>query len=736
MLKSIIAAIGLSVTLTSMAAAEDMFRGVQTLAYSDGPANEIRFANLSPDAMTMVAGESIELNFGAGYIAELDRIDEQALGARTWIGRLEGGDISDRVIISELNGITFGRIATPQGVWEIVPHRDGGHRIFRHPDTAMLEPWGDDAIVPSASAIVSQFGESQADFSAGTIAEAVAVGANGTIDIAVVYSQSMVDLWGIALGGRIQYLVALLDQALIDSDTGLRARLVHLSAVNASETASNEDTLYDLQDGAGNGVASDNLPSGAGQDFSALSSIRDAVGADLVALVRRHYRGSGTVDRSGSGCGIAFINGGTQDSIGAADAPNGVSVISDFIDGNDTNLGNGYDFCSSYTFAHEIGHNLGFAHNLEDTTAGAGVRDFAHGHRVDCEFRTIMANRSDGSVNCPGAGPNEDEVPYFSNPDITLCPNGAACGIAAPSPVGSQPAADNQDPADNARAAREESLNVSAFRAEAPRIRSAILPITRSVQNGETASAFATLINPASSGSTATGCGLRLAGSDASTFSYQTTDSGNALTGSANTPVDIAAGASQTFAIGVTSADTFDNNTNAIGSVVPSGNDERDLFIEAFCENRRSDEFVVGLNSLTFVSSATNVADVIALAATVNNDGWIDVPTTGNMVGVASVAVTNIGQGAFITASADTGGRALEIQEIELCGTDATGACVTSRSPSVNAILNTNATATFAVFVRGNGNAMPADPSTNRIFIRFNEGSLPRGATSVAVRTQ
>jgi hypothetical protein len=725
MLKSFIAAFGLSMTLVSVAAADDMFRGVQTLAYSDGPANEIRFSNLAPDVMTMRAGDTIDLNFGAGYVAELDRVDEQALGARTWIGRLEGGTLSDRVIISELNGIAFGRISTPEGVWEIVPAAGGGHRIFRHPDTAILEPWGEDAVIPTAGSVVEQFAHGQPDFSTGTTAEAVAVGSNGTIDIAVVYSQSMVDLWGIALGGRIQYLVALLDQALIDSDTGLRARLVHLSAVNASETASNEATLYDLQDGAGDGVASDNTPNGAGQDFSALATIRDAVGADLVTLIRRHYRGSGSVDRSGSGCGIAFVNGGQSDTIGAADAPNGVSVVSDFIDGNDTNLGNGYAFCSPYTFAHEIGHNLGFAHNREDTTDGSGVRAFAHGHRVDCEFRTIMAYGSDGSVNCPGAGANEEEAPYFSNPDITLCPDGAACGSS-----------DASDPADNARAAREEGLNVTGFRAEAPRVRSAILPITRSVQNGETATAFATVINPASSGTTATGCGLRLAGSDASTFSYQTTDSSNALTGTANTPVDIAAGASQTFAFGVTSADAFQDNSNAVGNAVPSGNDERDLFIEAFCENRRSDEFVVGLNSLQFTSSATDVADIIALAATVNNDGWIDVPTTGNRVGIASVAITNIGQGALITATADTGGRALNIEEIEICGTDASGACVTNRSNTVNAALNTNATATFAVFVRGNGTAIPADPSTSRIFIRFNEGSLPRGATSVAVRTQ
>jgi hypothetical protein len=723
----LISALALSALSGPAAMADDMFHGVETLAFSGGSGDEIRFTSLAPDVMEMNVGERIDLNFGPGYVAELDRIDQQAMGARTWIGRIEGGGIQDRVIISELNGFTFGRIATADGVWNIIPGENGGHRIFQYPENAVRENWGDDAIIPSLDSVIAETQEISSGSTEESTAEALAVGSNGTVDLMVLYTQSMVDTWGLAVGGRIQYLVALLDQALIDSDTGMRARLVYLDQLNASETAGNTPTLYDLQDGAGDGVASDDSPDGAGQDFSSLLAIRNAVGADLVSIVRRHYSGSGTVNRSGSSCGVAFVNGGSAKTIGPANAVNGVAVVSDFINGNDTNLLDGFGFCSDFTFAHEIGHNLGFAHNVEDSTVGSGVRSFAHGHRVDCSFTTIMAYGSDGDVTCPGTGSNEAESPYFSNPDLDLCEGGAACGIPDPAPG-------NEDPADNARAAREEGKNVVGFRSEAPRIVSSVLPITRSVQNGATATAFATIINPASTGSTATACGLRLAGSDASSFSYQTTTAANALTGTANTPVDIAAGAAQNFVFSVTSASDFSDNVNQTGR--PSGNVETDLFIEANCSNRRSAEFTLGLNSLTFLSLSTAPADVIALAATINNDGRINVPTTTPFVGVASVAVSNVGAGAVITASADTGGRSMAISEIEICATNSSGTCITTRGPSATLALNANATATFAVFVRGTGAAIADDPARNRIFIRFNEGSAPRGATSVAVRTQ
>ncbi|MCF8879534.1 M12 family metallo-peptidase [Hyphobacterium sp. SN044] len=706
-----------ALALSAGAHADDMFRSVQPVAAADdGLPGSIEFGQLNSAVMDMHAGERIDLNFGAGYEAELDRVTVGDLGARTWVGRIAGEDIRNRVIITETNGFVFGQINTPDGTWHIVPNRTGGHRIFQHHPDATVPEWGDDGI-PTGYIPEDVIEDSPFVAEDPATGEAVAVGSNGTVDIAVYYTQSMVDLWGLAVGARVQFLVALLDQAHIDSDTGMRARLVDLAPtpVVVSETLRNSNCttncgtagpgdgiLDDLQDGAGDGVAGNNV------DLSSLLAIRDAKGADLVSILR-HYDAA----RHGS-CGVAYVLGGSTDSISTGDAPFGVSINSDWIDRNWSGTG-GYSFCTDQTFAHEVGHNTGFAHNIPDSSAGSGVRPYAHGHRVSSGemFRTIMSYATGGGIS-------EPRVNFFSNPDINLCPSGAACGVANAS--------------DNARAAREEGRDITEFREIAPRVVSAVLPVTRSVVNGTAATAFATVINPAANASTATGCGLRLAGASASQFSYQTTTSANALTGTANTPVDIPSGGSQNFVFSVTSAATWADNGR---SPRASDFDETDLFIEAFCANRRSAEYTLGLNSLTFSSSATAPADVIALAATAGNTGRVEVPTTGNQVGVFSVAVTNVGEAAVINVSADTGGRALNIQNIEVCQTNpTTGACTTTRAPTTSLTINNNATATFGIFVRGNGSAIDNDPARNRVFVRFTDVGGERGATSVAVRTQ
>ncbi|HAQ33953.1 MAG: hypothetical protein CMF74_15270 [Maricaulis sp.] len=679
--------------------ADDMFAGVRSIE-ADGGQSVIEFNQLQPDVMDMQPGERVDLNFAGDLEAELDRITVGNLGARTWVGRIAGQDIRSRVILTETNGFVFGQINTPDGTWNIVPAVGGGHQIFQHHPDATVPEWGDDGIetgwIPGD--VIEHSPLTAEDPSTG---QAVAVGSNGTIDIAAYYTQSMVDLWGLAVGGRVQFLVALLDQAHIDSDTGMRARLVNLEFLAADEAPSNSNTLGDLQDGVG-----DNTVGANGQDFRALRTTRDSKGADLVTIIRHYNRNT-----HGS-CGVAYVLGGGTGTITSGSAGFGVSVNSDWIDVNWSGTG-GYSFCTDQTFAHEIGHNTGFAHNRANA-GSAGVRPFAYGHRVDGQFRTIMSYSS---------GTGESRVNYFSNPDITLCPGGAACGIADPS----------ASSADNARAAREEGRNITEFRPVAPRVVSAVLPVTRSVLNGNAATAFATVINPAANASTATGCGLRLAGASASQFSYQTTNSSNALTGTANTPVDIAAGAAQNFVFSVTSATNWANNNR---SAIASDNDETDLFIEAFCSNRRSAEYTLGLNSLTFTSSATQPADVIALAATPGNTGRVEVPTTGNMVGVFSVAVSNIGADAVIQASADTGGRAMAVQNIEICQTNpTTGACITTRAASTQVTLLNGGTATFGVFVRGTGAAIDNDPARNRVFVRFTDIGGERGATSVAVRT-
>jgi len=106
------------------------------------------------------------------------------------------------------------------------------------------------------------------------------------------------------------------------------------------------------------------------------------------------------------------------------------------------------------------------------------------------------------------------------------------------------------------------------------------------------------------------------------------------------------------------------------------------------------------------------------------------------MAGVFAVATVNVGAGAKITTSADTGSAGLPLS-VSICQTiPATGICQGTAGPSVTTQIDANAAPTFGVFVSATG-VVPFDPGNNRIFVRFKDGDgVTRGATSVAVRTQ
>jgi hypothetical protein len=153
------------------------------------------------------------------------------------------------------------------------------------------------------------------------------------------------------------------------------------------------------------------------------------------------------------------------------------------------------------------------------------------------------------------------------------------------------------------------------------------------------------------------------------------------------------------------------------------------------CTNSNPAPIRPGVNTLLFSASATQVPDIVALAATPTNDGIVNILGT-NGTGVFAVAVVNVGAGDTITVLADTGGAVLPVN-ILICQTHPqTSACLSPPDTSVPTTILSNDTPTFGVFVAGAGDVSFV-PETNRIFVRFKDsGGATRGLTSVAVRTQ
>jgi len=246
----------------------------------------------------------------------------------------------------------------------------------------------------------------------------------------------------------------------------------------------------------------------------------------------------------------------------------------------------------------------------------------------------------------------------------------------------------------------------------------AVLPSSRSAQVGHVpATAFVTIINPASS--PATGVGIKLGSVIPANLSFQTTDPAtNLVTGTPGVPADIPAGGFQTYVIAITPTGSVP------ATEVP--------FLFAGENTLGPTATLVGINTLLLSASFTAIPDVVALAATITGDGITNIV---NGSGAFAVATVNVGAGASITVSADTGSANLPVG-LFVCQTDpANGQCISALIQSLTVPINANETPTFTVFAAASG-AIPFDPAANRAFVRFKDaGNVTRGSTSVALRT-
>jgi hypothetical protein len=160
-----------------------------------------------------------------------------------------------------------------------------------------------------------------------------------------------------------------------------------------------------------------------------------------------------------------------------------------------------------------------------------------------------------------------------------------------------------------------------------------------------------------------------------------------------------------------------------------------DVAFNFACSNTSPAPIQTGLNTLLFSASTTPTPDVIALGATIQNDGIVHATGAGNS-GVFAVATDNLGSSDTITVAANTGSATLPLS-ITMCQTNsATGACIQTPAATVTTTIAKNATPTFGIFVSASG-MIPFDPAGSRVFVTFTDSTKAvRGETSVAVETQ
>ena len=388
--------------------------GVHTLAFD-------------PQALTdWPDGEAGDMVLPGGrmYRIRAERAEAHASGNRTWVGKFEAaGGTYVAVLTYGPAGVT-GEVQTPDGPLLLATEDaqvvliDTGAAGWRLPELVESDAMAHPAQLRAAGLVPL---DNRAAQKVASTPQSAAPTPQSTIDVMFAYTHGMVTRAGSTAGAllRLDQLIAIANQAYIDSEVAITLRLVHALEVPYVEADDN-------------GVALTNLSSGIGALAAVQGTLRNRYGADIVVLVRPFNYPAQV------GCGIAWVGGygGTGAAIGGQ-AHNGYAVVSD---GNDVN-GTGF-YCQAATFPHELGHNMGAMHDRQTVTQGGtaalglGAYPFSYGI-----VRNATWTAAQGQNVCnPGSGAScfgtimsyltKASELRFANPGLSNCPTGLACGTA------------------------------------------------------------------------------------------------------------------------------------------------------------------------------------------------------------------------------------------------------------------------------------------------------------------
>lgn len=268
---------------------------------------------------------------------------------------------------------------------------------------------------------------------------------------------------------------------------------------------------------------------------------------------------------------------------------------------------------------------------------------------------------------------------------------------------------------------RERTFYVGSGPEAGARLRSAVLPASRSIADSGTATVFATVLNP--SDVPARGCWIHPAMPFNGQFDYRATDPAtNAVSGAANAVFDVPAGGRRSFVL------AFTPDPGAVARAL-------DMPLRYRCDNAGNAPETAGVNTVLLSIGPAATPDLVSIAVSPSADGVLRIAGPDASAAFA-VAAANVGPEGYLVVTPRGTGAASGLR-LRVCETDsASGACLAPAGASFARTFAAGETASFAIFASAQGSAVPFSPSATRIrFEAADSLGNVRGATSVAVRT-
>ncbi|MEY4766298.1 MAG: hypothetical protein RI907_2971 [Pseudomonadota bacterium] len=292
-----------------------------------------------------------------------------------------------------------------EGVFGVVYSQGREYQIVtRHGQTQLIDPQGVGWQPPRGDDHVAAATHNEPSSAAGATASAATVAsvptplAAGTVDTTITllmtYSQTYVSQWGTEALARLRLsnLVQVANAAYANSGTGIAFKITGWGLVRQADTTP-QVVLPALRAGSGS--------------FNGVPALKSGSGAAMTVF----FAPFNTVTSKTNTCGLAYVPASSAQGLAAYKAQAGTLMYAALNDGQSGNY-----YCESLTLAHELGHNLGNAHDKANSSY-PGVFSYSYGKGTNGVFGTVMSYIS-------------PRVALFSSPQLKCTASGVACGSA------------------------------------------------------------------------------------------------------------------------------------------------------------------------------------------------------------------------------------------------------------------------------------------------------------------